>query len=221
MFGRHSSKLLVDGGILTDYPPHTEGLISTWEVNGHVYGVHSSGCYQVEIGVVPRESRDTLAIREAHGGRPLMVGYTRKRGLFARLLRRPGKLDRILLVQKDRYNLKGGELDYEIPEAFIGTDGTPKWDTVIYRGLTGTDFQPEADFEILSGRNFVGHRDYFVLLDEKDGAYVVAVELTEEQVKNTDNVDWLVLMTWQQAVNTTRDARSGMPIARLVANFGN
>jgi hypothetical protein len=214
---RADAKSLLVSPMLADYPEHVPG---GWTLffEGHYFAIHEM-YGQLEVGVVPLQHRDQWVFRENNGGPTLMVGYTRKRNVFAKLFRRPGKIDKVMMLQKDRFNLNGDGLNYEVPEAFIDSANATKWDDSIYKALGGTDCQPEPDAEPISGRGFAGHRQYFVLNSEHEGTSAVAVQLTEQEIAKIADVDWLVLMTWQDAVRNTRDASSGMALARFVADF--
>ncbi len=69
------------------------------------------------------------------------------------------------------------------------------------------------------GRGYVGNRAFFALNGESEGTHVFAFELTPEQIEDISSSGKLLLTSWRQAITQTRDALSGMAIARLVAQL--
>ena len=194
--------------MLADYPA---GVTPGWthRNEGHHFVVNSR-FGQLEVGMVPGASWDQWLFHENHGGGSLMIAYTRKRRLF--------KQDevKLMMLRADRFNLVGEFGDYELPGGF-SEGGETKVVTAIRETLEETD---QLSYPVpVSGRGFVGNRAFFKLNNEQEGTSVFAFELTDEQVKAVNASDKLFLCSWQEAIRMTRDALSGMAIARFVADF--
>jgi hypothetical protein len=197
--------------MLHDYPSSTKPGWNAW-FEGHLIAVHAM-YGQAEIGVVPDQQRDALLIHENIENAVLVVCYTRKRNWLQKLFRLRGKVDKVVMEQKPRFNLEGDELDYELPPGFVDTDREIRLNLGLRQKLEAAG--ELADLRLLPGRHFVGHSEFFTLLNEKDGTVVFAVELTDAQAKVIDDDEFLFRMTVEEAGQITRDARSGMAILRF------
>lgn len=189
--------------MLADYPADvTPGW--THRNEGH-HIVVNSRFGQLEVGMVPGASWDQWLFRENNGGGSLVIGYIRQDGQL-----------KVMMLKAPRFNLVGDGDDYELPGGFVD-DGETKLVTAIREMLEETD--QLANPEPVQGRGYVGNRAFFQLAGEDEGTSVFAFELSDEQVDAIDGSDKLQLMRWQDAIRTTRDALSGMAIARLVADL--
>jgi len=189
--------------MLDDY---AEDAVPGWKYIDRGHHVFANPNYgQLEVGKVPGESWDQWLFHENGGGGSLVIGY--------RFNDLSNKLE-IMMLKAARFNLIGDSDDYELPGGFVDGDET-KLITAIREGLeeTGQLSNPEP----VSGRGFVGNRAFFQLNGEHEGTSVFMFELTDEQVEAIGTSDKLEMMPWQDAVRATRDALSGMAIARFVA----
>ena len=124
----------------------------------------------------------------------------------------------ILMRHRNRYNLVGSEIwpgviDIEIPGGFANI-GEEKMQTGIRELLEETGVEIGEVREI-PGRLFGTNRAMWYIGGEHEGVSVYCCQIGGE-LTNTARYHWL---PWQEAVNLTRDALSGMAIARLVASF--
>lgn len=158
---------------------------------------------QLEVGKVPGKSWDQWLFHENNGGGSLVIAYHEVWG----------SVD-IMMLRADRFNLKG-EADWELPGGFVD-DGETKLATAIRETIeeTGQLVNPEP----VQGRGYVGNRAFFQLDGEHEGTSVFAFELSDEQVDAVDSSPNLQMMSAKDAINTTRDALSGMAIGRFVLN---
>jgi 8-oxo-dGTP pyrophosphatase MutT (NUDIX family) len=197
-----TNTLLVEP-MLADYTA-TDAPGWTHENVGHHFVVNSK-FGQLEIGMVPGKSWDQWLFHENAGGGSLVIGYA--------------EIDNelhVLMLKANRFNLVGDSDDYEGPGGFKDEDDSTKLVTAVRELLEETD--QLANPEPVSGRGYVGNRAFFQLASEDEGTSVFAFELTDEQVTATNDSDKLALMPWRDAIRTTRDALTGMAIARLVAD---
>jgi 8-oxo-dGTP pyrophosphatase MutT (NUDIX family) len=157
----------------------------------------------LQIGLHPSGKFDQWLFHEKSGGGAMAVGYTRK-----------GDELYVMMLVANRFNLVGDEEDLEVPGGFQEGDEA---------ALTGaaretveeTGIKPEL--RTVPGRAFVGNRSFFYLPGEDEGTRVFMFELTEDQAKAVEDDPGLRLMPWRDAVRKTRDALSGMAIARALS----
>ncbi|GEM_PF-3347481 len=188
--------------MLEDYPA---GVTPGWtHTNDGHHIVVNSVFGQLEVGMVPSKSWDQWLFHENGGGGSLVIGYAEI----------DGKLN-VMMLKANRFNLKGDQDDWELPGGFVD-DGETKLNTAIRETIEETDqlVNPHP----IQGRGYVGNRAFFQLQGEDEGTSVFAFELTPEQIEAIGNSDKLQLMTPKDAINTTRDALSGMAIGRFVLN---
>lgn len=171
---------------------------------GHHFVVNSR-FGQLEVGMVPGKSWDQWLFHEIAGGGSLVIGYTGE-----------GIDLQVMMLRANRFNLVGAQDDWELPGGFVD-DGETKLVTAIREGLEETDQLTNP--KPVPGRGYVGNRAFFQLESEDEGTSVFAFQLTPEQVKAVEASDKLKLTPWRDAVRRTRDALSGMAIARLVAEM--
>jgi hypothetical protein len=197
--------------MLEDYPTYAK---PGWDCRfeGHLIATHPMRG-QLELGVVPHKQHDQWLFHENSETTVLVVCYTRKRNWLQRLLRLRGKADKVVMHQKDKFNLVGNGLDYELPTGSVEADREIRLNIDLRRKLEQAG--QLADLEALPGRRFVGHNEYFQLFGEHDGTVVLAVELTVAQAKVVDDDAYLFFMTVEEAGRTSRDARSGMALLRF------
>lgn len=159
----------------------------------------------LEIGMHPGGKFDQWLFHENGGGGVMTVGYARKAdGLY------------VMMLVANRFNMAGDEDDIEVPGGFF--DGREAALTGAAREtIEETGVNP--DLTPLTGRNFVGNRAFWVVDGEHEGTRVFGFELTDDQVTLIEADPRLRLMRWQDAVHTTRDALSGMAIARAIAEL--
>lgn len=190
---------MLDDYAATDKPDWTH------EDEGHHFFFHHK-FGQLEVGKVPGKPWDQWLFHENAGGGAMVIGYA--------------VIDdelNVLMLKANRFNLEGDEDDYEGPGGFVDEeDNSVKLATAIRELLEETDLL--ANPEPVSGRGYVGNRAFFQLDGEDEGTSVFTFELTDEQVKAANKSDKLALMPWRDAIRTTRDALSGMAIARLIAD---
>lgn len=188
--------------MLEDYPATvTPGW--THRNDGHHFVVNSV-FGQLEVGMVPGASWDQWLFHENKGGGALMVGWIRIAGTV-----------HVMMLKANRFNLKGDQEDWELPGGFVDHDDDTKLVTAVRETLEETDTL--ALPKPVKGRGYVGNRAFFQLNGEDEGTSVFAFELSKEHVDAIQASDKLQLMSWQDAIQTTRDALSGMAIARLIA----
>ncbi len=188
--------------MLEDYPA---GVTPGWtHTNDGHHIVVNSVFGQLEVGMVPSKSWDQWLFHENGGGGSLVIGYAEI----------DGKLN-VMMLKANRFNLKGDQDDWELPGGFVD-DGETKLNTAIRETIEETDqlVNPHP----FQGRGYVGNRAFFQLQGEDEGTSVFPFELTPEQIEAIGNSDKLQLMTPKDAINTTRDALSGMAIGRFVLN---
>lgn len=172
---------------------------------GHHFVVNSR-FGQLEVGQVPGKSWDQWLFHENAGGGSLVIGYA---GSSVSDLR-------VMMLRANRFNLVGAQDDWELPGGFVD-DGETKLVTAIREGLEETDQLTNP--KPVRGRGYVGNRAFFQLNGEEEGTSVFAFELTQEHVQAINASNSLRLMSWRDAVRMTRDALSGMAIARLMADM--
>lgn len=191
----------------------------THQNNGHHIVVNGK-FGQLEVGMVPGKSWDQWLFHENNGGGSLVIGWTTQpwhdeyfadSGDWT-----PTTRLRIMMLKANRFNLVGDNDDYELPGGFVDEDDTTKLATGIRETIEETD--QLANPEPVQGRGYVGNRAFFQLNGEDEGTSVFAFELTPEQVDAVIASDKLQLMSWQDAIRTTRDALTGMAIARFIAD---
>jgi len=186
--------------MLEDYPA---GVTPGWtHTNDGHHIVVNSVFGQLEVGMVPSKSWDQWLFHENGGGGSLVIGYAEI----------DGKLN-VMMLKANRFNLKGDQDDWELPGGFV-EDGETKLVAAIREGLeeTGQLTNPSP----VPGRGFVGNRAFFKLQSEDEGTSVFAFELTDEQVEAVQANDNLSFMTLKDAVRITRDALTGMALARFM-----
>ena len=152
--------------------------------------------------MVPGKSWDQWLFHENGGGGSLVIGYAwLTSGLH------------VMMLKANRFNLEGDQDDWELPGGFV-EDGETKLVAAIREGLeeTGQLTNPSP----VPGRGFVGNRAFFKLQSEDEGTSVFAFELTDEQVEAVQANDNLSFMTLKDAVRITRDALTGMALARFM-----
>jgi hypothetical protein len=200
--------MLLAEPMLEDFTPQAK---TGWKYffRGHHFVVNSR-FGQLEYGMVPDAGYDQWLFHENGGGGSLTIGYTRKRRWF-----RQDDIQ-IVMLRADRFNLVGEFGDFELPGGFT-EDGETKIMTAIRETLEETDQLVHPNY--VAGRNFVGNRAFFKLDSEREGTSVLAYELTKEQVKAVNASDKVFLCSWQGAIRMTRDALTGMAIARLIASL--
>jgi len=188
--------------MLADY---SSDIKPGWEYSydGHHFAFNSRFGV-LEIGMVPGAPYDQWLFHENNGGGSLVIGFVRQ-----------GNQLMVMMLKANRFNLKGDQDDWELPGGFVD-EGETKLNTAIRETIEETD--QLANPYPVSGRGFVGNRAFFQLRDENEGTSVFAFELTPEQVEATNRSPKLQLMSWQDAIRTTRDALSGMAIGRFVAD---
>lgn len=188
--------------MLDDYPAEaTPG----WKHRNNGHHIVVNGTFgQLEVGMVPGKSWDQWLFHENGGGGSLVVGYSQQGGQLE-----------VMMLKANRFNLVGDSDDWELPGGFVD-NGETKLNTAIRETIEETDqlVNPEP----VTGRGYVGNRAFFQLAGEHEGTSVFAFELTDDQVDAVNNSDKLQLMSWQDAIRITRDALSGMAIARFVAD---
>lgn len=204
--------LLLVEPMLDDYPTDaTPG----WAVvkEGHHYVVNSR-FGQLEVGMVPGMPWDQWLFHENGGGGSLVIGYARILEDFtsSRIIEGIG----IMMLKANRFNLVGDQDDWELPGGFL-EDGETKLAAGIRETFEETD--QLALPAPVNGRLYAANRAFNMLDGEDEGTSVFAFELSDQQVTAIEESDKLTLMPWQEAIRITRDALSGMAIARLVADL--
>ena len=187
--------------MLADY---TAEIVPGWthRYNGHHFVVNSR-FGSLEVGVVPGMTWDQPLFHENSGGGSLVIGFTRI-----------GDQLMVMMLRANRFNLVGND-DYELPGGFV-ENGETKLATGIRETFEETD--QLSNPETVTGRGYVGNRAFFMLDGEHEGTSVFAFQLSDEQVQAAYSSPKLVMMPWQDAIRLTRDALSGMAIARFVAD---
>lgn len=191
--------------MLDDYPADT---VPQWTHSNNGHHIVVNGKFgQLEVGMVPGATWDQWLFHENNGGGSLVIGY--------RWGRQKGWLQ-VMMLKANRFNLVGDSDDYELPGGFVDK-GETKLNTAIRETIEETDqlVNPVP----VSGRGYVGNRAFFQLNGEHEGTSVFMFELTDEQIDAVNASDKLQLMYWKDAIRTTRDALSGMALARFVADM--
>lgn len=189
--------------MLEDYPADATPGWTHQDDGHHVFVNPRFG--QLEIGTVPGKSWDQWLFHENNGGGSLVIGFTLRSIQLS-----------VMMLRANRFNLVGENDDYELPGGFVD-NGETKLVTAVRELLEETDTLANSSLKPVSGRGYVGNRAFFQLNGEDEGTSVFAFELSPEQVESVYASDKLVMMPWQDAVRITRDALSGMAIARFVA----
>ena len=204
--------------MLADYSADT---VPGWthQNEGHHFVVNSK-FGQLEVGMVPGKSWDQWLFHENNGGGSLVVAYAYMETIEDRMgpylaPNENGSLY-VMMLRANRFNLKGDQDDWELPGGFVD-GGETKLVTAIRETLEETDAL--ANPEPVPGRGYVGNRAFFQLNSEDEGTSVFTFELSTEQLRAITHSDKLALMPWRDAIRTTRDALSGMAIARFIAEM--
>jgi ADP-ribose pyrophosphatase YjhB (NUDIX family) len=198
--------------MLEDYPA---GVTPGWTHSNEGHHIVVNSVFgQLEVGMVPGKGYDQWLFHENNGGGSLVIGWYREYFPLVRDLKPFGPLQ-IMMLKADRFNLKGDEVDWELPGGFVDA-GETKLYTAIRETIEETDqlVNPAP----VQGRGYVGNRAFFALNFEDEGTSVFEFMLTQEQVEAIERSDKLQLMTPHEAICTTRDALSGMAIGRFVLN---
>jgi 8-oxo-dGTP pyrophosphatase MutT (NUDIX family) len=191
--------------MLEDYAP---GATPGWTTTNNGHPVYENSRFgTLEVGVVPGKSWDQWLFHENKGGGSLVIGYYPQHGRLY-----------VMMLRANRFNLAGNEDDFELPGGFTDEDDTTKLNTALRELLEETG-QQVKDAQQVAGRLYVGNRAFFKLNSENEGTSVFAFELTDAHLNAIHATDELALMPWQDAIRNTRDALSGMAIARLVAEL--
>jgi 8-oxo-dGTP pyrophosphatase MutT (NUDIX family) len=197
--------------MLEDYPAD---MVPGWPHTNDGHHIVINGQFgQLEVGKVPGKSWDQWLFHENNGGGSLVIGWYREYFPLDRDLNPFGPLQ-VMMLKANRFNLKGNQDDWELPGGFVD-EGETKLTTAIRETIEETD--QLANPSPVSGRGYVGNRAFFQLNGEDEGTSVFAFKLAQEQVQAVSDSDKLQLMPWRDAIRITRDALSGMAIARFVA----
>ncbi|MGH7241113.1 MAG: NUDIX domain-containing protein [Candidatus Saccharimonadales bacterium] len=200
-----TNDILLVEPMLDDYPAET---IPGWTYDNFGHHLVVNGKFgQLEVGMVPGKSWDQWLFHENGGGGALVAGYSFIDGAL-----------HIMMLAADRFNLVG-DADYELPGGFVDEDEA-KLATAIREMLEDDEAGMLTNPTPVQGRGYVGNRAFFQLAGEHEGTAVFMFELAPDHLENIEASDGkLVLMSWQDAVRTTRDALSGHAIARVVADL--
>jgi hypothetical protein len=152
------------------------------------------------IGMHPSGKFDQWVFHEVNGGGVMTIGYH---------VANDGTI-KVLMQAQSRFNLIGDMPDIETTSGGFQDDGTVALPEAIREQLEESQAVPNEMVQ-LPGRKFVGNRAFFFLDGENEGTDAFCFMLSDEQVREFESE----LMPWGYAVRNTRDALSGMVLARL------
>jgi 8-oxo-dGTP pyrophosphatase MutT (NUDIX family) len=199
--GRHTASTLLRG-----YSILNQGWTMTMEPGEPI--VFSNPKFgELAIGMHPSGKFDQPLFHEIGGGGVMAVGYARFGGEL-----------HVMVLKAPRPNYIGDEdmPDIEVPGGFFnGREAALAGAARELIEETGV----VPSLEPVEGRHFAGNRAFFVIDGEDEGTRVFTFELSEVQIPLVEADNRLQLMPWRAAIRQTRDALSGMAIARVVAEL--
>lgn len=208
--------------MLDDYQA---GTVPGWTVTDEGHHFIINGQFgQLEVGMVPGKCWDQWLFHENNGGGSLVVGWIvwplDDPAVVSPTDFGAGGADyHVMMLRAPRFNLVGDEDDWELPGGFVD-NGEPKLTGAIREMLEPDEASMLTNPAPIQGRGFVGNRAFFQLNGENEGTSVFAFELAAEHLAAIKASEGrLALMPWRDAIRTTRDALSGMAIARLIADL--